>query len=1021
MPSLNDYFSSVTKTARTTISYYYQQAKTATVELINGPEESLYFQSLAEPQFCQFSSECDGIDRFCLQTWRQLKKRELDLTTLKNQLQAIKSQISSPFYYQQQLAKLAQKIKQHPTLPNQFADIINEARVKQHGYLAKNQITTTNLFYDELFNHLIQLSGCEFSSNRLLKLISFYQDLISPTLLQSITTTIKKLSQQLDGYDQQNDQIVNIRYPNKLFYPALNAINQTFIDFHLQQTEKYSLTLTNPTNTSSQTNSTERLTHITQATISALQTGASFIRQHPKKIIVITAAAIGAYYNQELTTSNNTIGWANNQYHFTTFNQFTTSFTIAYAINSLNNNQVFAAPITFTVGLSTLCQSTFAQTYPDYFFKTLGGLGFDNAYSIQTTADNGYVITGFSDSYTTARGLIIAKLDSAGNLNWAKSLGGNVHDYGRSIQVNSEGNYLLAGETESAGVANGDVLLAKFNETGSLLWAKTFGGDGSDHAYAILAQADNSYVITGDTYSLTDGNGALLAKFDSSDQLSWAKIFYGISNGADQGISITATADLGYLVLGQSASYSAGDPDILTAKFSASGTLEWAQTLGENSIDFGHSIQTTTDQGYVLTGTSYSYGTGNADILLAKFSDLGSLSWARIIGGNNFDEGRSIKETADNGFIIAGFTDSFPTFSAKNALLVKINATGGLSWAKILGGNSSAYSLQNTNNNGFVLAGLTQNLGTGSANIMLAKLDANGDILGCNAFEDVTQSINITTITPTITTVSPTVNDISLTLQNWAINAVDITPAEQTHCTASLVNSSTTTTNTQNPAISSAPSTTNNSTNINPTNLSSTKQGTTNSLATAPSSTTQIKTNSADTPTTTNSQNIPNPNPTDGTLTPISTPSMSLSNNPNTFFTMPTSTLTAPPTTPDNTRQSDNSSSNRSDDSGLSDAIIITIIISGVVVVGICALLAIYIIKPRKEQDKQQPQQLDDLEEKEPTIKSTKEPVKNKSKSGVFANPEESVATSKISATMSPKINSDSDSESNSLSLTSSS
>jgi len=1083
MQTFKEYLPTTLQNVSTKITYHYQQTKTATIEFFHGPEESLYFQALTEPQFCQFSSDCDEIDRFCRRTWRQLKKRELDLMTLKNQLQAIKSQISSLFYYQQQLAKLAQKIKQQPTLPNQFADIINEARVRQYDYLKKDQTASAHLFYDELFSHLIQLSGHAISNSRLLKLINFYQELIDPTLLQTITIITQNLCQQLEDYDQQDHQKLSLYYPNKLFNPTIFAINQAFNEFDEQPPTQKPITKKTPTNISSQTNSTQRLTHITQATISALQTSASFIRQHQKKIIAISAAAIGTYYNQELTMSNNAIGWANNQYYFTTFNQFTTSFTIAYTINSLTHKQDFITPVSLTVGLSSFLQPTTAEPATS-FYTILQSVNVSmEAQSVCQKPDGGYAVAGYlSPQYgtTTYSNIFVSSYDNNGTVVWTKEMGNivpgiTVSDQAYGILCASDGSVLITGSTDLQGDGFGELFVARFLNTGQLNLKTIVGGSnipiGSTHApsnekgYAIKEINNSGYVIVG-TSNDYDGDGdaitrgatsIILLNIDSSFTLTSAKNIAYTTDTSRNTIprSIQITSDNGYIITGdttESGNSLATNPFLL--KITSAGTVQWLKTIwgpSSNALSTGYFVTQNNDDSYIMAGAIARNILGEASFntvsLVCKFASNGVKEWCNVVGDtNNNLKGKFVYPTSDNGFLLASSASGFDPLANTNdnTLLVKLNATGGLVQAILFDdlnediGRISAGSP--TTDNGWIFTGSSFNFNRGTHRVFLAHFDSNLNISDCNTIRDVTQIITVSSISSAVLTSTPGEQTINPEIRFWNEDSQTrsetslaqcqppSTPTISSTLNTNNVNTTKTSSNfitstialsTQNPATSS---TINNSANINPTNLSSSMQGTTNSLTTAPSSTTQIKTNSADTPTTTNSQNIPSPNPTDSTLAPISTPSMSLSNNPNTFFTMPTSTLTAPPTTPDNTRQNDNSSSNRSDDSGLSDDIIITAIISGTVVVGIgiCAMLVIYIIKPRKEPNKQQPQQLDDPE-KDSTIKSMKKLIKYKSRSGVPANPEESVTMPKISATMSPKINSDSDSESNSLSLTSSS
>ncbi len=407
------------------------------------------------------------------------------------------------------------------------------------------------------------------------------------------------------------------------------------------------------------------------------------------------------------------------------------------------------------------------------FLTTLGGVGEDGVgrFGGQQTQDGGFIVTGYTKSVGAGNAdLLLTKFSSNGTVSWTKTLGGSGADYGHSVQQTQDGGYIVLGETTSVGAGNNDFLLVKLNSIGDVSWSKTLGGPATEIGYSVRQTQDGGFIVVGDTYSFGVASmEMLLAKFTATGALSWAKTLGG--SGNQIGYNVQQTQDGDYIVTGFTGTAYA---DVLIARFTSTGTLSWVKQLGNSAIDIGYAVQETQDGGFIMTGTTYSFGAGDCDVLLAKFTSVGTLSWARTLGGPLADEGYDVKQTQDGGFIVTGYVTGFGSGST-DVLLAKFTSTGALSWAEILGGagGDQGYFIQQTQDGGFVVGGSTYSFGSGGdANIFLAKLDGNGRIRHCNATQtinptvtDITASIPISIPALTVTTPSPTV-------LNWAISTV---------------------------------------------------------------------------------------------------------------------------------------------------------------------------------------------------------------------------------------------------------
>ena len=162
----------------------------------------------------------------------------------------------------------------------------------------------------------------------------------------------------------------------------------------------------------------------------------------------------------------------------------------------------------------------------------------------------------------------------------------------------------------------------------------------------------------------------------------WAITYGGSSR--DYADSVQQTSDGGYIVRGSTQSFGAGGNDIWILKLSPAGDIEWQKTYGGNySGEFAHSIQPTNDGGYIVVGETDSFGAGESDIWILKLSPDGDIEWQRTYGGSSSDRASSFLPTNDGGYIIAGYTESFGA-GLNDIWILKLSPDGEVEWQRTL-------------------------------------------------------------------------------------------------------------------------------------------------------------------------------------------------------------------------------------------------------------------------------------------------------------------------------------------------
>lgn len=275
-------------------------------------------------------------------------------------------------------------------------------------------------------------------------------------------------------------------------------------------------------------------------------------------------------------------------------------------------------------------------------------------YSVQQTNDGGYVVAGTTDRYNWGPPQIyLIKTNSNGDTLWTKSYGSAQEAYGYSVKQTLDSGFIIAGAIDSFSSGGFDAFLIKTNSLGDTLWTKTYGGINNDGARSVELTTDGGYIITGNTSSFGAGyNDVYLIKTDSTGDTLWTKAYGTITND-EGGNSVKQTTDGGFIIAG-----SIDGAYIYLIKTNSIGDTLWTKTYGgDGAYDpAASSVQQTTDGGYIITGTADNWIDNSlTEAFLMKTNSTGDALWTKVYY-YGYNEGHFVQQTTDGGYIVSGWS-----------------------------------------------------------------------------------------------------------------------------------------------------------------------------------------------------------------------------------------------------------------------------------------------------------------------------------------------------------------------------
>jgi len=283
-----------------------------------------------------------------------------------------------------------------------------------------------------------------------------------------------------------------------------------------------------------------------------------------------------------------------------------------------------------------------------------GGTTGDYFYGVENATGGGFLVVGNTGSFGAGgTDVWLVRTDLHGDSLWTKTYGGTGWDGATSLHTTADSGYVIAGHTSSLGAGEYDGWLLKVDASGETLWTKTYGGTGTDRTYSVDVTSDGGFILTG-FYDLSGplGGDLWLIRTDSLGDTVWTRILP--APGHDAGYRVEETEDGGYIVAGATSSFGAGNYDLWLLRFDARGDTLWTKTYGGSDWDEGRDVRQLSDGGFVVVGWRQTRPPEPGPAWLVRTNAEGDTLWTRNFVGTGGAQGWSLQVTADSGFAIAG-------------------------------------------------------------------------------------------------------------------------------------------------------------------------------------------------------------------------------------------------------------------------------------------------------------------------------------------------------------------------------
>ncbi len=286
--------------------------------------------------------------------------------------------------------------------------------------------------------------------------------------------------------------------------------------------------------------------------------------------------------------------------------------------------------------------------------ETYGGSGTESGHGAIGTADGGAIVVGSTTSFgAVSTDLWLLKLDDDGEMEWNATFGGSNEDIGSDVIQLDDGSYLVSGSTLSFAEDGWDMWLLKVDENGNEEWNTTFDESDRDMAHAIHLLGSGKVVMAGEMEDSPDDSDLWVLKLHQNGSEVWSKTYGGGGNEVGHDICNSSTDDI--IVAGFTSTKGSGKKDMWLTKILSNGNQVWDKAYGGYADDIAHAVNRTSDDGFIVTGSTRS-GAGGSNCYIVKTTSSGSKSWTTVVGERSEDLGLDVLQDPTGGYLVSGST-----------------------------------------------------------------------------------------------------------------------------------------------------------------------------------------------------------------------------------------------------------------------------------------------------------------------------------------------------------------------------
>ena len=315
-----------------------------------------------------------------------------------------------------------------------------------------------------------------------------------------------------------------------------------------------------------------------------------------------------------------------------------------------------------------------------------------------------------------------------GELNplWARRYGEERDEVMYRMREMPDGGFMTVGYKYASSGYGRNIYIVRTDYEGKQLWFREFGAKDHDYGFDIIRSRDGFFIIVGSVKtSTTFDQDIYLIKINDNGGLIWDREVH--ASGFDLGYAAVRTPTGDILIAGSTKLTAFHREDATLTRTNSEGTLLWRKIYGGYLEDEVKSIVMTPDDGYLLAGRTQSYGKGGNDVYLIKTDSEGKMLWNKTYGGKGDDVANEVIACSDGNYVLVGTSDSFSN-GESDVYAIKVDPNGEVLWQKIYGGESdeTGSSVVEDRDRNLVITGTTFSYGAGSSDALVIKCDKNG-------------------------------------------------------------------------------------------------------------------------------------------------------------------------------------------------------------------------------------------------------------------------------------------------------